>query len=761
MGDSGRGEGALVAREADRRTPSEALAEVERALLAELDSTRFLHLLVESASRLFGALTGVWLVADHDVLVERITSVPGTFPVGRMTFSEGMTGQCARERRGLVVRDYPRWPHAVPRYVAAGLRQAMAHPLLMGDQVLGVLTMSRTGDDAAAFTDEDFASLEHLAGLAALALRNATLYAEAERRRWAAEGLAHVARTLTGIQDIGLVASRIAESVLTLFPGCLGAGVAASEAEGPAEILAVGGPLSDIVPPGQPFVLGPLLDRVRREQRIVNIADLQSEPEPADPRIAARRREVWFQAGVRAVLGIPLVARGRTVGILGMGFGEPRAFDAQDVAMAQAFADQAALALENARLYREADRRRREVEVVAGIARTISATLDVDTILQRVADGARVLCRSDAARIALRDDETDAVIFRYWVNARYQGYGSIRVRPGTGALGGLALMTGRPVRTDDWMADPRFSKETAAVIEAEGIVTQMAVPIRIGDRMEGLLYVDNRTARPFTERDEAALVQLAEHAGIAIRKAQLYVAAQTTGARLQALSSRLLEVQETERRHLARELHDEVGQALTAVKINLQMLQHQGQPAASARRLDDSLDMVDRILQGVRQMSLDLRPSLLDDLGLAAALRWYVGAQAQRAGLIAEVVTDSLTDDLSTAAATTCYRVVQEAVTNVVRHARATRISVALARAEGGFELSIHDDGVGFDVTAARRRALQGTSMGLFGLEERVELAGGRSAIESAPGRGTTVRAWLPSSLAPAAWPQGEEGTAG
>src|SRR5262245_60757257 len=174
----------------NQRKQNEVLAEMERALLAELDSTKFLQLLVESASRRFDALTGVWLVVGDDVLVERITSVPGAFPEGRTAFGEGMAGRCAATRSGLLVREYPRWEHALSRYVAAGLRHAMAQPLLMGDHLLGVLTMMRTGDAASPFTESDFASLERLAGLAALALRNSMLYEEAVRRRRQVEVLA-------------------------------------------------------------------------------------------------------------------------------------------------------------------------------------------------------------------------------------------------------------------------------------------------------------------------------------------------------------------------------------------------------------------------------------------------------------------------------------------------------------------------------------------------------------------------------------------
>src|SRR5262249_27959054 len=331
---------------------------------------------------------------------------------------------------------------------------------------------------------------------------------------------------------------------------------------------------------------------------------------------------------------------------------------------------EAALALENARLYEEAERRRREAEVVAEISRTINASLDVDTVLQQVVEGARILCQSDGARIALREPETGSYTFRYWVDPNQEGYAGVRVETGPGSLGDRVRQSRRPVRT------------TAAETSGEGFRAQMAVPIVIGNEIEGLLFVDNRSPRPFTDLDESALVLLAEHAAVALRNARLFMEAQATGRRLQAVSRRLLEVQEAERRHLSRELHDEVGQALTAVKMNLQMLRRQSAPPQATGRLDESIGLVDRILQGVRQLSLDLRPSLLDDLGLAAALRWYVSAQAERSGIAANVVTEPLPDHLPIATSTTCFRVAQEAVTNALRHAKATRITVTL-RCEG------------------------------------------------------------------------------
>jgi signal transduction histidine kinase len=213
--------------------------------------------------------------------------------------------------------------------------------------------------------------------------------------------------------------------------------------------------------------------------------------------------------------------------------------------------------------------------------------------------------------------------------------------------------------------------------------------------------------------------------------------------RLQILSRQLLHAQETERRRIARELHDEIGQVLTAVKINLQTLQRTAGPAAHAS-LQESIAIVDRAVQQVRNLSLDLRPSLLDDLGLVAALRWYVDRQSARAGYHGQVVADPPDLTVPPEVATTCFRVAQEALTNVVRHAKAKRVRVELGREDGELRLVVRDDGTGFEVAAANRRVARGASLGLLGMQERVQLVGGRLELKSAPGAGTEVRVHLP-----------------
>jgi PAS domain S-box-containing protein len=216
--------------------------------------------------------------------------------------------------------------------------------------------------------------------------------------------------------------------------------------------------------------------------------------------------------------------------------------------------------------------------------------------------------------------------------------------------------------------------------------------------------------------------------------------------RLQTLSRRLVEVQETERRHLARELHDEIGQALTVTEMNLQALLALPGTDALAPRLKESLQVVERVQEQVHDLALNLRPSMLDDLGLEPALRWYTERQAGLAGLQAEVRADPLEQRLDPMIETECFRVAQEALTNVVKHAKAHAVTVELSTNDNDdqLDLSVRDDGVGFDVATTRAQAMRGASLGLLSMEERATLAGGGLEYDSTPGRGTEVHAWFP-----------------
>jgi signal transduction histidine kinase len=214
--------------------------------------------------------------------------------------------------------------------------------------------------------------------------------------------------------------------------------------------------------------------------------------------------------------------------------------------------------------------------------------------------------------------------------------------------------------------------------------------------------------------------------------------------KLLVLSHRLVEAQEIERGNIARELHDEIGQALTVMQLNLQAVLQTPGSQAVVPRLQESLEVVERVLEQVRDISFNLRPLILDDLGLEPALRWLIKRQTALIGLQATFHADPLEQRLDSMIETECFRVAQEALTNVVRHAQAKTISVELRKVAGQLHLRVRDDGGGFDVDAIREQSMSGVSLGLLSMEERAVLAGGGLELTSVPRRGTEVHAWFP-----------------
>jgi signal transduction histidine kinase len=209
---------------------------------------------------------------------------------------------------------------------------------------------------------------------------------------------------------------------------------------------------------------------------------------------------------------------------------------------------------------------------------------------------------------------------------------------------------------------------------------------------------------------------------------------QASQERYRALSRRLLERQEHERASLARELHDQLGQSLVAVSLNLDAIKGELSPASRAR-IPESLRAIEEMIKQVQTLAFELRPSTLDEFGLVGALRLLVARHGERTGVRASFTATPTDARASVEIETACFRIAQEALSNVARHARARHVEVTLTAQDAALEVTVRDDGVGFNVEPLR------TGLGLVGMGERAELAGGRLDIESAPGAGTTLRA--------------------
>src|ERR1700687_1720664 len=203
--------------------------------------------------------------------------------------------------------------------------------------------------------------------------------------------------------------------------------------------------------------------------------------------------------------------------------------------------------------------------------------------------------------------------------------------------------------------------------------------------------------------------------------------------RYRSLSRRLIEEQEHVRRSLSRELHDQLGQSLVAVAVNLTAIKGDLTPP-STERIPESMRIIEKMIKEVQTLAFELRPTMLDDVGLAEALSLLVARHGERTGVRVRITCTPPNARAPSEIETACFRIVQEALSNVARHASARNVEIALTAQGGVVELAVRDDGVGFDVKRLRN------GLGIVGMRARAELAGGQFAVESAPGDGTTVR---------------------
>lgn len=383
----------------------------------------------------------------------------------------------------------------------------------------------------------------------------------------------------------------------------------------------------------------------------------------------------------------------------------------------------------------EERRRRQEAEALREAMEGVTAALDLDQVLERILDHAsRVVSYPTVMLLLLEEDRLQPVAARGFTDdTAVVEYALLVDSP----LARSLREEHRLVLLENPLHVPPFLEDRAAVPIGEWI----GVPLVAGGEFLGcLLLVREGGGHPADE--EVALIQtFANQAAVSLQNARLFEQVRASRARLQALSKRLVDVQETERRNLARELHDQIGQLLTGLKLILEM----GRTAPDSGHddmLDEAQELVNDLMTRVRELSLDLRPAMLDDLGLLPALLWLFERYTTQTQVEVDFRHHGLEDrrfpaDLETAA----YRIIQEALTNVARHAGVDTVAVRLRANPRVLYLQVEDRGRGFEPAEALSSQ---TRNGLTGMFERAALAGGQLTVESTPGQGTLLSAELP-----------------
>jgi signal transduction histidine kinase len=430
-------------------------------------------------------------------------------------------------------------------------------------------------------------------------------------------------------------------------------------------------------------------------------------------------------------LGVPILLRGIAYGNLYLTEKRGGDFTDADEEIVILLAAQAAVAIENARLYEAATRWSEQLEALHEVVRKLVEETDLGVLLNLVCNRLRGLIDARVALIALvrpdgdldvRAVDSDDVVAQRLLGARLSVARS---------KSGRVLDDRRSARVDSLVDDPDVDQEEVAQIGAQ---TGIYVPLIARGRAIGVVVVHDKLGDD--ARFSADDLRLSE-----IFAARAAVAVDLSERVARDTLRRVVDAQELERRRLALELHDETGQALTSILLGLPSIRMADTETDAAQAEAAVRDLVVNALQDVRGLAIELRPAALDDFGLVPALERLASTFAERSGIQTELEATRMDERLPTDVETALYRLVQEALTNVVKHAGATRVSILLTRRTTGVGVLVEDDGRGFDPTETRI-----DSLGLVGMRERVALLGGTLAVETSPGSGTTVVGQIPAA---------------
>jgi len=379
------------------------------------------------------------------------------------------------------------------------------------------------------------------------------------------------------------------------------------------------------------------------------------------------------------------------------------------------------------------------LQAFQAIAVALGRSLDVEEVVRTTLDEIRQVLRIEAAGFYLLDPSTGTITLKASTGCSPAFAEQVRSLPLSQVpLTAEAIASQGPV-TLPVNAHPNPALRT--ILREEGFRVVAGTPLLSRGRALGVLLLGRRAEEPFSPEELELLGAVGGVVGLALENATLYQELSAHRDRLRALSSGIMRAREEEARRIARELHDEAGQLLASVHLALEEV-GRDLPPPHRERLPGIRDLLDRIEEELRRLSHELRPTILDDLGLVPALEWLIQGVSTRTGL--PIALEGSTEGrLPPLIETALYRIVQEALTNVTKHARATRVMVRLRREASRIRCVIQDDGIGFDApTVLARRGERG--LGLIGIQERLFPLGGSLEITSSPGRGTALSITIP-----------------
>ncbi len=397
-------------------------------------------------------------------------------------------------------------------------------------------------------------------------------------------------------------------------------------------------------------------------------------------------------------------------------------------------------------LEKEILRRHHHLDALSRISCAVSGLWNLDAILNTALDIVLQIFAGNVGGILLFDEQIQKLCYKVHrgLSAKYAGEMCLTMNEG---IAGKVAQTGEPIVLEDISKDPDAARPD--LITTEGLKGFVSVPLKAKDKIMGVMNVASYLPGQFSPDDMCLLNSIGCQLGIAIEQAKLYQRLDNARERYQILLRQALTIQEEERKRVARELHDETGQELTALALNLQAI-------SEMMEMSSVVDAeIKAILKKTHSLAIhagteltklirELRPTLLDTLGLPAAIRHLAETTLSSQGVNVSTEFEGMEQRLPAEIELALFRITQEAISNIVRHSEAKNATIHLECNANKCVLHVEDDGKGFDVSKIKSIDERGRGAGLFGMKERVTIAGGTCAIDSQPGQGTRVIAKVP-----------------
>ena len=393
-------------------------------------------------------------------------------------------------------------------------------------------------------------------------------------------------------------------------------------------------------------------------------------------------------------------------------------------------------------------RRSQELSTLNAVAASVSQSLDLSAVMDAALDNVLKLMAADAGGILLWDERATVLSYRSYRGLSDEFVGGVAgLKRGEGIAGRVAA-SGEPIVVEDIAVDERVTRD---VVRRSGLHSFASIPLRAKEQIVGVMNVARRDRRPFDERDVQLLTAIGHQVGVAVENARLWEELKQKEHARSELLKKVISAQEEERQRIARELHAEMAQGLTALIMGLGRLEQTvpEMPAATAGLVDSVMAFASRALADTRRLIVDLRPPVLDDLGLIPAVRTLAETRLEEQGVTVSVETDHLDEGLPAHLKVTIFRVLQEAVSNCARHSQAKTVRIRMRADSERFQAVVEDDGIGFDPSTIRQATDGKIPLGLLGMKERASLLGGTLDVRSSTRGGTTVVLDIPLAEVP------------